>query len=46
MWLAVPSFKASSRNRLLLELVGLPTTISKSTCGLSSLTASWRFCVA
>ncbi len=28
------------------ELVGLPTTITTSTCGASSLTASCRFCVA
>ncbi|MCY1544131.1 hypothetical protein D9M68_799910 [compost metagenome] len=46
MWAGVPSLSATSRRRLLLELVGLPTTITTSTCGLSSLTASCRFCVA
>ena len=30
----------------LLLLVGLPTTMSRSTCGARILTASWRFCVA
>ena len=37
------SLAANSRSRLLFELVGLPTTIKISTCGLSSLTASCRF---
>ena len=32
--------------RRMLELVGLPTTIRMSTCGLRILTASCRFCVA
>jgi hypothetical protein len=31
---------------LLLLLVGLPTTITTSTTGAISFTASWRFCVA
>jgi len=31
---------------LLLELVGLPTTITMSTLGAMNFTASWRFCVA
>src|SRR3989338_7901632 len=41
-----PTFAATSRRRLELELFGEPTTITTSHCLTSSLTASWRFCVA
>ena len=40
------AFAATSRSRLEFELLGLPTTITTSTCGASNLTASCRFCVA
>ena len=46
MCASVPRRSASSRRRLLLELVGLPTTINTSTWGAITLTASWRFWVA
>ena len=46
MCAGTPSLRASSARRLLLLLVGLPTTITTSTWADSSFTASWRFWVA
>jgi hypothetical protein len=46
MYAGTPRFAATSRSRFEFELFGLPTTITTSTAGASTLTASWRFCVA
>ena len=43
---ATPRLAATSRSRLELELLGLPTTITTSTSRVINLTASCRFCVA
>ena len=42
----VPTVCATSRRRFEFELLGEPTTITRSHCGARNFTASWRFCVA
>ena len=41
-----PIFSATSRRRLLFELVGEPITSTRSHCGAMNFTASCRFWVA